>query len=150
MIQTSLCIVPKYLHSVCIHAECIPSGHDQEMMLVHQDQPASLINFIHMGATFGLFLVILMPSTYTDKHTLCLSEQKGIPKSVLFLHPVPIKFFRTVFPTLTLQVGVRVIFVQEELLGRQCLTMILAICVVEYVSTYLDTLSSLGASSIFT
>ena len=102
-----------------------------------------------MEAVFCFFPAIQMSSTFSDKHSpLFLFEQASIPSSVLFPIPFPTKFFQIVVRTFIQQVGVHTDVAQEEPLDLQCSTKILAICVVEHVSTGL--LSSLGASSIFT
>ena len=44
VIRTSFCTVPQYLRLVFIHAQCIPSTHDQGVMLVHGDQRLSSIS----------------------------------------------------------------------------------------------------------
>ena len=62
---------------------------------------------------------------------LVFGEQTGIPNSALFPIQVPLKHHPTVSPA---QVAVRTNFVQEVPLDLQCLTMILATCVVEDVS----------------
>ena len=86
---------------------------------------------------------------------LVFDERKDVPKAALFSIQVPTELPRTVFPTRDQQIDVRINFVQEEPLDLQCLTMILAICVVEDVSIYLDILTLefwaiFGVSSIFT
>ena len=82
-------------------------------------------------------------------------NKKDILNSVLSPIQAPTELPRTVFPTRHLRVGVRTNFVQEEPPDLQCLTKILATCVVEDVSKNLDILtlgilSNLGASSNFT
>ena len=64
-----------------------------------------------------------------------------IPNSVLPPIQAPAKLPRTVFPTRVQQVDVRINFVLEEPLDLQCLTIILATCVVEDVSKLLDILT---------
>ena len=59
-------------------------------------------------------------------------------KSVLF--PSPLKLLQIVFPTIIRQVG-NIDFVQEGPLDLQCSTNILASCVVDNVSKYLDILT---------
>ena len=54
---------------------------------------------------------------------------------------VPIELLQIVFPTTIPQVGDSTDFVQEEPQGLQCSTKIVATCVVEAVSTCLDTLT---------
>ena len=109
-------------------------------MLVHQKQRLS-----SMSSTWEPFLLLSCHFCHPRipiRINLVFDEQRNIPNSVLFPIPVPVEFLRTVFPTRDQQVSVRTHFVQEELLGRHCLTMTLAICVVEYVSKSLDILTS--------
>ena len=72
---------------------------------------------------------------------LVFDEKTNIHNLVLFPIPVPIGLPRTVFPTRALQVDVRTGFVQEETQDLQCLTMILASCVVEDENLKLDILT---------
>ena len=64
-------------------------------------------------------------------------NKQAFPIRYFFPIQVPMKFARTVLSTLIQQMGDRSDLVREDVLGLQCLTMIFAICVVEYASTYL-------------
>ena len=64
-------------------------------------------------------------------------NKQTFPFRYFFPIQVPMKFARTVFSTIIQQMGDRSDLIREHLLGLQCLTMIFAICVVEYASTYL-------------
>ena len=111
------------------------------MMLVRQDLQF-FINFFHMGAIFHFFPDILMSSTQTDKISPCVPmNQQAFPIRYFSYTSFPFKLSRTVFPTRGQHVGVRTDVVPEEPLGLQCKTMILATCVVEDVSIYLDILT---------
>ena len=81
-------------------------------------------------------------------------NNKTFPIRYFFSIQVPVGFSQIAFPIRHQQVGWHSNFAQEEPLGLRCLTNILATCVVENVSTYLDILAldfwvTFGASSIF-
>ena len=130
---------------MCIHVECIPSTHGQEMMSVLQINP------------FHQFLPprteVLLSSSQRLCHPrqqigtdLAVDAQMSIPKSVLFPIRVPIELFQIVFSTIIRQVGDHTAFVQEEALGLRCWTQ----KIVVDVSTLGVSFNKPGASSILT
>ena len=75
------------------------------------------------------------------KIDLAFDTQTGILNSAVFPIQDPLKLPQTVFPTRAQQVGDHTDVVQEEPLDLQCSTKILATCVLEDVSKYLDILT---------
>ena len=111
------------LFSVYIHAECIPSIHDQEMNLAHQDQPVASISSTWESYSASFQSIYNRPRI-PIRIILLFDEQIDLHNSVLLPIQVPTELPRTVFPTRSLRV-----------------TMISAIYVVEDVSRYPDTLT---------
>ena len=111
------------------------------MKLVRQDQHVSSIS-----STWEPYSASFQPFKYRPRipirTILVFYEQMDIPNSALFPIQAPSILPRTVIPTRDQQVGVRTSFVQEEPLDLRYLPKMLAICVVEGVSKYLDILSS--------
>ena len=84
-IRTSLCIFPQILHSVCVHAKCIPSIHDQED--VGSSRSTSFFNFFHMGVILYFFPAILCHPRKQNRINHVFCEQTDIPISVLSSRP---------------------------------------------------------------
>ena len=55
------------------------------------------INFFHLRALFCFVPVILMSSTYTDKHRPCVRWTNRHPQFGIFSIQIPIELLRTVF-----------------------------------------------------
>ena len=103
VIPTTSLFVQRLFHSVCIHAECIPSTRGQEMMWVRQ--------YPHVSA-------ILMASTYTDRKNLVCDERTYIPNSEFSPIQVLVKLLRIVFPIPIQQMGDHTSFVQDKILSH--------------------------------
>ena len=92
--------------------------------------------FLPHGETYSAFF---QPSKNHPRSQirmiLVFDERTDVSNRVLSPVLVPIELPQTVFPTRGQQVGDRASFVREEALDLQCLTMTLAICVVDDVST---------------
>ena len=95
----------------------------------------------YMGAMLCFWSAMLMSSTYTEKNNLVVSEQISISQLSTSSHSSP-KKKSNFFPTVSLPLDVRTGFVRVELLGPKCLTMILSICVMDFVSSKSDILIS--------
>ena len=138
VIQTSMYLVQQLFHLVCIHVEYIPNFHGQEMIMFVKINVFSSISST-WKPSFCFFPVILMSSTHTDrKKNLVSDERTYIPNLVLFPIQVFMKLPPIVFLITIRQMDDHINSVQEVPLDLQCLPMILAICVVESVSTHLD------------
>ena len=123
------------LHLRWVHPKYTWSKND-----VGSPRSSSFINFFHMGAIFCFLPTILMSFTYTDKNNRCFRWTNRHSQFGTLPIRVPIDPPQTVFAT-SGQAGVHTGFVQEEPLDLRCLSKILAICVVEDVSTCLDPLT---------
>ena len=110
------------------------------MMSVLQDQPVSSISST-WDSDSAFFQTFLCHPRIPTSVILVFDDKIDIPNSLLFPVQVPKELPQTVLPTIIRQVGDHAEFVQEEPVDLQCLTKILATCVVEDVSTYLDILT---------
>ena len=76
--QTSSKTFQWLFHSVCIHAECIPSTHGQEMMCVRQYP--HVFNFFPMGFMFCFFPAIFeVIHIYWQKQPLFPMNERTFP-----------------------------------------------------------------------
>ena len=102
---------------------------------VGSPRSTSFTNFFHMELKFCFPYVI---SRFPIRIILVFCEQTSIPNAALFPSKSKRNFLKLSFPQ-EAQVGVRTHFVQWEPQKLQCLTKMLATCVVvEHVSKYLD------------
>ena len=139
LIQTWFCICPQYLYLFRIVFECIPSIHDQGKMLV---LPYRLLCWVPSTSDqcFVSFQPIWCHPHTQIRITLFHDVQRDIPNLEFSPIHVSIGLSQIAVPTTVLLKDDRTDSFQEERLGLPYWTMILAICVVEDVSVYLDML----------
>ena len=138
-IRTWFCNCPQYLYLFGIDVECTPSVHDPGKKDVCFPKSTSLLNTFHIGSKFCFFPANSMSSTYTDENILFHDEQRDIHNLEFSPIHVSMGFSQIAFPTTVLPKDDRADSTQEERLDLQCWTMILAICVMEDESKFLET-----------
>ena len=115
----------------------------------------NFVNFFHTGLRFWFLPAIFMPSTYTDRNRRCFRCTIKHFQFATISHPSPNGTFSNCLSPNLPASGAHTDSAQEEPLGLQCLTKMLATCVVEDISKHLGNLTfgsfnNFGASFILT
>ena len=126
-IRTWFCYCPQYLGAFHIVFECIPSIHDQRKD-VGSPKSTSLFSTFHIGSMFCFFPSNFMSSTCTDQNnSLFDGVRTGIPNWKPSPSHTSMEFSQIAFPIIVLLKDDHTDSAQEERLGLQYWTMILAI-----------------------